>query len=114
MLPAKSGVPECAKYHDGTVSFRISTDLVAQKLIEEFMAEYDAPLTCTSANLSGLPSLPTPGEIFIQLGDKASLIDRVIPDGERTGVASTVVRVIGEELTIHRQGLISESAILAT
>jgi L-threonylcarbamoyladenylate synthase len=98
---------------DRTIGFRISSDPAAQELIEEFMQMYSAPLTCTSANVSGAPTLPTVGEILQQFGPRASMIDRVIDGGLRKGLASTIVRVVGPELTILREGNIRESDIRA-
>jgi L-threonylcarbamoyladenylate synthase len=96
---------------DRTVGFRITSDPIAQKLIEEFMEEHNAPLTCTSANVSGAPTLPTVGEILQQFGPRAKMIDRVIDEGPRKGLASTIVRVVGDTLTILREGEITERDI---
>lgn len=94
---------------DGTQAFRISSDRVAKKLINTFMAEHDAPLTCTSANASGLPPQVTPSEILKQLktqGLDTALITEIIDDGPRQGKASTVVRVIGDDVTVLREGAV--------
>lgn len=111
VLETLSSVPRSAVAPDGTIGFRITTDETAQKLIEDFMAEHSAPLTCTSANVSGSPTFSTPGEILQQFGPNAQMIDRVLDDGPRKGLASTVVRVIGDEVKVLREGEISESAI---
>jgi tRNA A37 threonylcarbamoyladenosine synthetase subunit TsaC/SUA5/YrdC len=68
------------------------------------MDEHDAPLTCTSANLSGRPTLAKPEQILEQFGQQAALIQRVIDDGLRSGQPSTVVKVVGDELEIIRLG----------
>lgn len=96
---------------DRTIAFRISKDPIAQKLIEEHMEEHKAPLTCTSANVSGAPTLPTVGEILQQFGEHARMINRVIDDGPRKGLASTIVRVLGDEMMILREGEIDEKEI---
>jgi len=98
VLPAQEG--------DETLGFRISSDPVAQQLIDKFMAEHDAPLTCTSANVSGEQTLEHPQAILRQLGDNLDLIDRVIDDGPRVTQPSTVVMVDGDSLTIIREGSI--------
>ena len=54
VLPAGDEVARHPNVVDGCLSFRISSDKVAQKLITDFMAEHNAPLTCTSANVSGI------------------------------------------------------------
>jgi L-threonylcarbamoyladenylate synthase len=113
VLPAKSTVPTSRSAPDGTIGFRISPDPVAQRVIVEFMAIHDAPLTCTSANLSGLPTLRTPQEILKQFGDKASRIDTVIDDGIRAGAPSTVVRVIGDTVEVLREGAIAKELFVA-
>lgn len=114
ILRAKINLPDEVMSKDRTIGFRISSDEKAQQLIAEFMEQYDAPLTCTSANVSGLATLGTVGEILQQFGAQAKSIDTVIDDGPRKGLASTIVRVIGEEVTILREGDISEADILKT
>ncbi len=104
VLPARSLPPHLADF--STLSFRISSDPIAQKLIRTYMEEHDAPLTCTSANLSGYPTLFTVPEILAQLGEKAKMITRVIDDGPRSGLASTVVSVVGERVECLREGAI--------
>lgn len=108
ILKAKDNVPDFRKGEDNEVSFRISPDPMAEKIIDAFMEEYDAPLTCTSANLSGALTFPTPGEILQQFGERANIIDQVHDDGPRKGLASTVVKVIGDDISIIREGEISE------
>jgi L-threonylcarbamoyladenylate synthase len=98
---------------DKTIGFRISSDPVAQRVITEFMEEHNAPLTCTSANVSGLSTLGTVGEILQQFGENANLIKKVVDDGPRKGLASTIVRVIADEVTVLREGDITESDIKA-
>lgn len=114
ILPAKPNIPEELLAPDKTLGFRISGDPKAAQLIESFMTEHDAPLTCTSANVSGSPTFPTVAEILQQFGPQAHLIDEVIDDGPRKGLASTVVKVIADEVTLIREGIISEAEILAT
>jgi L-threonylcarbamoyladenylate synthase len=109
VLPAREDAPRVPVYHDGTLSFRISPDPFAKQVIDEFMAEHDAPLTCTSANVSGLPTASTPKEILEQFnnnGKDVAMITRVVDDGQRTGLPSTVVQVVGDEVIIHREGAI--------
>lgn len=112
VLKALPTVPKGVIAKDGTIGFRISSDPFAQKTVTEFMEKCDAPLTCTSANVSGLATLGTVGEILQQFGAKAKHIDIVIDGGPRKGLASTIVRVLGEEVTVLREGDISEAEIL--
>lgn len=91
---------------DETLSFRISSDSVTQQLIADYMAEYDAPLTCTSANVSGLETAATPQDIlqqFKEAGRDASKVT-VVDDGVRAGQGSTVVRVVDDQVEVLRQG----------
>lgn len=108
VLPARYIVPEFRREPDGEVSFRISSDPIAQKVIADFMAEHDAPLTCTSANVAGLPTCDTPAEIVEQFTEAGRDVDQLdIVDGaERTGEGSTVVRIIDDQIEVLRQGSI--------
>ena len=98
---------------DGTVSFRISPDAIAQKTVSQFMALYDAPLTCTSANHHGMEPASEPSAILEQLGDQAQYITKIVASGLRTGVVSTVVRCTTNQVEVIRVGAISEAEILA-
>lgn len=108
VLKVTDSVPKAVVAADGTVGFRVSRDPKAQEVIADFMTEHNAPLTCTSANVSGAPTLPTPSEILQQFGPKANLIDEIIDDGPRKGLATTVVRVTGEQVDVLREGEVSE------
>ena len=58
-------------------------------------------LTGTSANLSGNPSARSAAEALDQLGD---MVDIVVEGGRLSGAESTVVEVVGNEVTILRTG----------
>jgi len=106
--------PEYSSYGatDGTIGFRVSTDKVAQALIKEWYVKYDAPITATSANLSGENSLATVEDILAQFCDRKSSITRVIDDGPRTGTPSTVVRVNSDgTLEVLRESAIKYTLI---
>jgi L-threonylcarbamoyladenylate synthase len=105
ILQATDLVPEYCKAEDGTVSFRLSSDPLAEQLIEDYMEKSSGvPLTCTSANVHGEPTLPTVAEILEQFGNRRELITKIIDGGARNGQSSTVVRCIGEEMVVLRQG----------
>lgn len=104
ILAAKSTVPKAAQALDGTVSFRISPDKKAQNLIAGYMKNHGVPLTCTSANIHGMPTPPTPREIITQFGKTADNITQIIDDGPRSGKPSTLVRVVDDSVTVLRQG----------
>jgi len=106
VLPAKKRYEKYSLQDDKTLSFRISSDPVAQQLIEDYMAKYDAPLTCTSANVSGLETAPCPEGILRQFKEADADVSNltVVDDGPRTGQGSTVVRIVGGQVDILRQG----------
>ena len=58
-------------------------------------------LTGTSANLSGRPSARTAAEAIDQLG---SNVDVILDGGRLPGTESTVVQVVGAEVTLLRSG----------
>lgn len=113
VLPIKEEVPGELVGVDRTVGFRISSDPMAAAIIDAFMTEYNAPLTCTSANVSGSPTYGTTSEILQQFGAAANMIDEVHDDGVRKGLASTVIRIVGDDVTFLREGAISEVDIRA-
>ena len=111
VLLARSGVPAHCLAPDGTLGFRISADPMARQVITDFMAEYDAPLSCTSANVSGLPTLATPAEILTQFGAQHSMVSTIYDNGPRSGILTTLVRVVNGQVTIIRAGQITEGQI---
>lgn len=111
VLPTLESVPREVVSPDGTIGFRISSDPIAIHLVGAHMEEQGTPLTCTSANVSGAPTFSTVDEILQQFGPKADMITQVLDDGPRKGLASTVVRVIGDEVVVLREGEISEKEI---
>lgn len=112
VLPAKDTVPSARSAPDRTIGIRISSDPIAHKVVCDFMEEFNAPLTCTSANVHGAPVFSTPGEILQQFGEKAQKIGKIIDDGPRKSLASTVVRIIDDEVTVLREGSIGEDEIM--
>jgi L-threonylcarbamoyladenylate synthase len=106
VLAARDYLPRDVQALDGTISFRVSSDPVTQELITEYMATRNAPLTCTSANLHGQPTMMTPQSITKQFGDKVQMISKIIDDGPRMGQPSTIVRCVDDVVTILRKGSI--------
>jgi len=85
----------------------MTTDPVAKKLIEDWFVKHDAPLTATSANVSGLETQSTVPEVLAQFGDRSALITTVVDDGSRFGLPSTVVRVNDDgTVTVLRESAI--------
>lgn len=90
---------------DGTVGVRCPDEAFVRALAEQV-----GPLATTSANLSGQPTPTTAAEAASALdGDVAVIID----DGDRSGRASTVLRVGDDGLTIFREGVIGELQLRA-
>lgn len=91
--------------NSGRVAIRWADSRITTSLIEAA----GGPVTGTSANLSGFPSCTNAHMIVKQLGDKLSLI---LDSGDTGGVlASTIVRLSGNEWTVVREGAIPESEI---
>jgi L-threonylcarbamoyladenylate synthase len=91
----------------GRVALRWPNSRVASALIEAV----HGPITGTSANLSGFPSCTNASQIVKQLGERLPLI---LDSGDTGAIlASTIVRVNGNEWTIIREGAIPESEIHA-
>jgi len=67
----------------------------------ELVAACGGWLTGTSANRSGKQSARTAGEALDELGDS---VDYVLDGGRLRGQESTVVKVVGNEVTILRTG----------
>ena len=90
-----------------TVGLRVPDNEVARAVVEAL----DAPVTGTSANLSGGPDPVSADEVRRQLGDR---VDFILDAGPcEHGVASTIVDCSGAEPVILRQGAITADQIRA-
>lgn len=91
--------------NSGRVALRWADSPIATALIEAA----GGPITGTSANLSGFPSCTNAQQIVKQLGDRLPLI----LDAGDTGalLASTIVRIDGNQWAIAREGALPESEI---
>jgi L-threonylcarbamoyladenylate synthase len=91
----------------GRVALRWADSKIASALVEAA----GGPITGTSANLSGFPSCTNAQQIQKQLGERLPLI----LDSGDTGalLASTIVRITGDDWTIVREGALPESEIQA-
>ena len=91
--------------NSGRVALRWANSRVTTALIEAV----GGPITGTSANLSDHPSCTNAQQIVEQLGDRLPLI----LDGGETGatLASTIVRIDGNEWNIARRGAIPNAQI---
>ncbi len=107
VVPAKVDLPEGVT-RDGAVGLRVPDDPICLRVIELF----GGPVTGTSANLTGRAPAMTPDEVRKQLGRK---VDYVVEAGRAGGARpSTVARVSATELSVVRQGAISDEDLRAT
>jgi L-threonylcarbamoyladenylate synthase len=106
VVRSRSNLPEIVTSGSSLVGLRIPNHEIARRLIHES----DGAIIGTSANISGHPSLSTAEEVFRELEGR---IDLVLNGGSATvGRESTVVRVLGDEVTVLREAAISRDDIL--
>jgi L-threonylcarbamoyladenylate synthase len=90
---------------------RIALRWPRSPVVESLIAEFDGPLTGTSANISGHPACANADDVFLQLGERLPLI---IDAGETGGgLPSTIVELRGDEWKVMRVGGISVAEISA-
>ncbi|HEU0075207.1 MAG TPA: L-threonylcarbamoyladenylate synthase [Dehalococcoidia bacterium] len=90
-----------------TVGLRVPDNQIARAVIEAL----GAPVTGTSANLSGGPDPVTAADVRSQLGDRVDLILDAGPCAR--GIGSTIVDCSGDEPVILREGAISSERVFA-
>jgi len=95
IVPARKTVPDILTGGTGAIGIRIPAHGLARQIIERF----DAPVTATSANLSGGKDPRTPDECTVPH-------DLLIDGGRLPGTPSTVVDLITR--TIVRRGANAE------
>ena len=88
---------------------RIALRWPRSPVVEGLIAEFDGPLTGTSANISGHPACANADDVFLQLGERLPLI---IDAGETgAGLPSTIVELRANEWKVVRVGGISVAEI---
>lgn len=77
--------------------------------MEGIIAEFEGPITGTSANISGFPSCASAAQVMKQLGPRLPLV----LDAGETGatLASTIVELNGDSWKIGREGAIPVAEI---
>jgi L-threonylcarbamoyladenylate synthase len=92
--------------NSGRVALRWANSPIPTAIIEAV----GGPITGTSANLSGFPSCTNAAQIVQQLGNRLPLI----LDAGDTGatMASTIVRIDGDDWTLAREGALPEEEIV--
>lgn len=97
VAPLRKSVPVQLTQGSNDLGVRVPSDPSALDLIEKC----GGWLTGTSANRSGSPSARTALEAMKEIG---AMVDLILDGGFRGGVESTVVRVVGDDVTILRTG----------
>lgn len=105
VCPKRALVPDALVANSGTLGFRIPDSPV----VLQVCAAFGRPLTATSTNRSGQPPLWDADEIHAELGGELDFL--VEARGFASRVPSTVVRVIGEAVTILRPGPLGREEI---
>jgi L-threonylcarbamoyladenylate synthase len=107
LVEASTGIPLKVTANTGNVALRWPKSSIVDALI----SLVQGPITGTSGNISGQPACATAVDLLEQLGDRLPLI---IDAGETPGnLASTIVKLDGDDWTVMREGVISEQAIRA-
>jgi len=105
VFPAKPEVPKLVTGGTGTVAIRMSSSPIVRKVINFF----NAPITGTSANISGESPLTSPKEVKRVLKN----VDFLIDAGElKKTKPSTVVSVVTGKLELIRPGEVDITEII--
>jgi L-threonylcarbamoyladenylate synthase len=105
VVEAATRLPLKVTANTGKVALRWPKSEVARELI----AEFDGPITGTSANISGFPSCANAEQVMKQLGNRVPLV----LDGGDNGAAlgSTIVDLHGGGWKVVREGAIPVAQI---
>jgi tRNA threonylcarbamoyl adenosine modification protein (Sua5/YciO/YrdC/YwlC family) len=105
LVEASTGVPLKVTAHTGNVALRWPKSAVVDALIDLV----NGPITGTSGNISGQPACATAVELLEQMGDRLPLIiDAGVSPGN---LASTIVKLEGDDWAVMRAGVITEEQI---
>jgi tRNA threonylcarbamoyl adenosine modification protein (Sua5/YciO/YrdC/YwlC family) len=107
LVEASTLIPLKVTAHTGYVALRWPKSPFVCALIDLVKG----PVTGTSANISGHPPCCNAMQLLAELGDRLPLI---IDAGESAGtIASTIVKLDGDEWTVKREGVITKEQICA-
>ena len=107
ILPKVDAIPDSVSGGKPTIGLRVPDASIPRTIA----ARLGSPITGTSANVSGSPSLTTAAEVTKALGDGTVF---VLDDGQPTrGGESTVLDLTGDSPRILREGGVSRSRIEA-
>lgn len=102
-----ASIPDIVTAGLDTVALRVPDHPVPRAIVETL----GAPITGTSANLSGRPGITNPAAVRREFGNT---IDFVLDGGVAPGgVASTIVDVSGDGLRVLREGAVSREEVKA-
>ena len=102
---ASAGISDVITGSTGKIGIRLPAHPFCRSLVREL----GRPLTATSANISGKPSLCSPSDVLDAIGDRVEvLVDGGMTEG---GAVSTVIDATGAELVVIREGVISEGQL---
>ena len=105
LVEASTAIPLKVTANTGNVALRWPKSPIVEALINLVQG----PITGTSGNISGQPACATAVDLLEQLGDRLLLI---IDAGETPGnLASTIVKLEGDDWTVMREGVITEQSI---
>lgn len=101
IMNKRDGMNEYANPHTDSIGCRLPACVFSHQIIEAL----GAPITTTSANISGLPQAYSGYEILKQFAHAELQPDLIIDNGLRSRVLpSTIIDVTGDSLQIVRQG----------
>jgi L-threonylcarbamoyladenylate synthase len=105
VVEAASRLPLKVTANTGRVALRWPRSPV----VEGIIAEFEGPITGTSANISGFPSCASAAQVMKQLGARLPLV----LDAGETGatLASTIVDLNGDSWKVGREGAIPVAEI---
>lgn len=107
LVEASTAVPLKVTANTGNVAIRWPKSAIVNSLIDLVQG----PVTGTSGNLSGQPACANALDLLEQMGDRLLLI---IDAGETPGnLASTIVKLDGDDCSVMREGVIGEQEIRA-
>ena len=104
ILKKKELVPDIITAGLKKVAIRIPKNKTALELISRF-----GPITCTSANLHGKPTLNVISDIHMQFKDSISVY---IDEGKLSSKPSTIVDLTSKDIKIIRKGVLTRDEIL--
>ncbi len=103
------GLPETRALPILVNSLRIAVRWPGSEVVRRLIAEFDGPITGTSANIPGFPACSNAEQVMKQMGDRLPLV----LDAGETGAAlpSTIVELHGDAWKIIREGAIPVTEI---